>query len=349
MIDPHIIQGWRGAPRLTTFAAFFEQTARGEANLPDLGTPQPDFRLLDFDADSGAFWEAHRRLWGNFDYHYFASIPYRLEEECRLATAILKFASDASTKFDRPATLYTLGAGAGTLARTLAQLGEGRLKTLSCSPTDGNRISFFKRRGSEDAYFHHGPFFELDDARYALDENLAPFRNGYDVLLEDTTFQMYGKNRVDQLAVIAPRVRAGGMLVQVQKLSHPDLETYLLREDQKDEQFKSRFFSRVQIAAKKRSVLDVMDNFQVDLESSLAALASYFLYSAVTWNSGNFYTIASLNSLIALRDFVSSMLRPAIPAEYCYHELPQIFSREESLPVTADWAWRPAKSAGAAS
>jgi hypothetical protein len=294
-----------------------------------------------------AFWDTHKRLWGNFDYHYFASIPYRLEEECRLATAILEFSLRAWVQGQRPATVYTLGAGAGTLARTLARLGDGRLKTLCCSPTEGNRVSFFERRGSEDAHFHHGPFFELDDARYATDENLIPFRDGYDVLLEDTTFQMYGKNRQDQLAVIAPRLRMGGLLIQVQKISHPDVETYLRREDQKDAQFKSRYFSEVQIAAKKRDVLDVMANFQVDLESSLAALAEHFSYSAITWNSGNFYTIVSSNAFEALRGFVSSMLAPAIPPAYSPEKLPQIYSRNEGLPVSADWAWRVPKSAGA--
>ena len=345
MVDSQTIHTWQNAPRLTSFAAFFELTARGEANQPDLGHPEPDMGLLAFDLDCMTFWDTHRRLWGNFDYHYFASIPYRLEEEMRLGTAILAFGLQAWGRRQRAATVYTLGAGAGTLARALARTGDGRFKTLCCSPTDGNRTSFFARRGSEDAHFHHGPFFELDEARYAADENLAPFRDGYDVLLEDTTFQMYGRNRQDQLAVIAPRIRPEGLLVQVQKISHPDIDTYLRREDQKDEQFKSRYFSTAQIAAKKRDVLDVMTTFQVDLKASLAALDSHFGYSAVTWNSGNFYTIVSSNSLPALRTFLSSMLKPAIPPDYCYEALPQIFARGEILPVTMDWAWRLPKPA----
>lgn len=337
MLDSQTIRAWQEAPRLTSFASFFEQTARGTANLPDLGQPEPDMRLLAFDLDCLAFWDTHRRLWGNFDYHYFASIPYRLEEEMRLGTAILAFGLQAWGREQRAATVYTLGAGAGTLARTLARIGDGRFKTLCCSPTDGNKASFFARRGSQHAHFHHGPFFELDEARYASDANLAPFRDGYDVLLEDTTFQMYGRNRDDQLAVIAPRVRPEGLLIQVQKLSQPDIDIYYGREDQKDGQFKSRYFSTAQIAAKKHDVLDVMTTFQVDLKTSLTALASHFGYSAVTWNSGNFYTIISANSLTVLQSFVSSMLKPAIPSDYCYETLPQIHARREILPVTTDW------------
>ncbi|KXF75929.1 hypothetical protein ATN84_18420 [Paramesorhizobium deserti] len=345
MTELQIIEAWRNAPRLNSFAGFFERTAQGLANMPDLATPEPDMNLLEFDIDCMTFWDTHRRLWGHFDHHYFASIPYRLEEEYRLAAAILLFSLSAWGCSGQAATIYTLGAGAGTLARALARLGDGRLKTLNCSPTAGNRACFFARRGSEDAYFYHGPFFELDDERYAADENLQPFRDGYDLVLEDTTFQMYGRDREEQLSVIAPRIRAGGLLVQIQKLMHPDMKTYLERERQKDEQFKSRYFSQTQIVAKKRDVLDTMADFQVDLKSSISALGSCFDYSAITWNSGNFYTIVSSNSFASLRDFITSMVKPAIPPEYCYELPPRFFAREGMSPGPTDWTWRAPRSA----
>ncbi|WP_183685971.1 class I SAM-dependent methyltransferase [Rhizobium lusitanum] len=286
----------------------------------------------------------HRRLWGHFDSHYFASIPYRLEEECRLGAAIFSFAEKTWARHGRAATIYTLGAGAGTLTRALAKLGDGRLKTLNCSPTDGNRVCFFARRGSDDAQFYHGPFFELDDERYAADETLQPFRDGYDVLLEDTTFQMYGRDRDNQTGFIAPRVRPDGVLVQVQKLAHGNTEAYLERERQKDEVFKSRFFTPRQIVDKRRGVLDTMFDFQVDLETSRLALQSYFRYAVVTWNSGNFYTIVSSNSLNSLQDFVTSMVKPAIPPEFCHEQVPHILVNDEKNPMQADWAWRPPQS-----
>jgi hypothetical protein len=345
MVDLQTVEAWRKAPRLTSFAMFFESTARGLGGMPDIDRPKPDMKLLDFDLDCKTFWDTHRRLWGHFDNHYFASIPYRLEEECRLAAAILSFVLEAWGRSGDAATVYTLGAGAGTLARALAKLGDGRVKTLCCSPTDGNRVCFFARRGSEEAHFHHGPFFDLDDERYAADENLRPFRDGYDVLLEDTTFQMYGRDREKQLAVIAPRIRSGGLLIQVQKITHPDIEAYFQRERQKDEQFKSRYFSQMEIIAKKHDVLDTMIDFQVDLESSLSALRSYFSYSAITWNSGNFYTIVSSNSFDSLRSFITSMVKPAMEPDFCYEQLPRVFAREGTSPVE-DWMWRAPRSVG---
>ncbi|WP_168878885.1 class I SAM-dependent methyltransferase [Rhizobium sp. P28RR-XV] len=344
MVDQQTMESWRNAPRLNSFAAFFERTASGLEGAPDLGRPEPEMDLLSFDLDCMTFWDTHRRLWGHFDSHYFASIPYRLEEECRLAAAILLFGLQSWARSGHAATIYTLGAGAGTLARALAKLGDGRLKTLCCSPTGGNRDCFFAQRGSEDAHFHHGPFFELDDVRYGTDDNLRPFRNGYDVLFEDTTFQMYSRDREKQLAFVTPRIRPGGLLVQVQKLSHRNIEVYLERERQKDELFKPRFFSNTQIVAKKRDVLDTMLDLQVDLEASATALQSYFRYSVITWNSGNFYTIVSSNSLKSLGNFVTSMVKPAMPAEFCHEVVPRVLVNERNDPIPLGWTWRSARS-----
>jgi hypothetical protein len=46
MFDPRAIELWRQAPRLTSFAAFFERTASGKGGAPDLAEPQPDLSLL---------------------------------------------------------------------------------------------------------------------------------------------------------------------------------------------------------------------------------------------------------------------------------------------------------------
>ncbi|WP_320200604.1 class I SAM-dependent methyltransferase (plasmid) [Agrobacterium sp. rho-13.3] len=345
MVDSAIVEAWKKAPRVNLFASFFETTASGLGGMPDLGKPVPDFDLLSHDLDCMTFWGTQQTLWGHFDAHYFASIPYRLEEECRLGSAIFSFAQKAWTRNGRIATIYTLGAGAGTLARTLAALGDGLVKSINCSPTNGNRVSFFANQGSPHASFYLGPFFELDDLRYETDKTLQPFRDGYDVLLEDTTFQMYGRDRENQTGFIAPRIRENGVLIQVQKLRHPDAGTYLKREIQKDGAFKAKYFSANQIIEKKREVLDTMVDFQVDLETSRSALRSYFRYSVVTWNSGNFYTIVSSNSHQAICDLITTMIKPAIAPEFCYELLPYVLLDDEHSPLPSDWTWRAPKSA----
>lgn len=344
MVDWPTIEHWRTAPRLTSFATFFEKTASGEAGAPDLAEPKLDMSLLDFDLEAAVFSDTHRRLWGYFDSHYFASIPYRLEEESRLGAAILSFALRIWARNAAPTTIYTLGTGTGCLARTLAALGNGRIEALCCSPTAANRVSFDANRGSEHAHFFHGPFFELTDARYATDPDLLPFRSGFEVLLEDTTFQMYDRDRIKQLDFIVPRIRPGGILVQVQKLAHEDRNVYEERERQKDEIFKSRFFSTGDISKKRDEVLNTMADLQVDLATTVTALKLFFRYSVLTWNSGNFYTIVSSNSRAAVLELTSLMVKPAIPPGYCYERLPVAIIDTDVEPLAPDLIWRSANT-----
>jgi tRNA (cmo5U34)-methyltransferase len=344
MVDLATIEKWRNAPRLTSFAPFFERTASGQGGAPDLAEPELDMSLLDFDLDAAIFSDTHRRLWGKFDSHYFASIPYRLEEECRLGAALLSFALRTWVRNASATTIYTLGTGTGCLARSLASLGGGRIETLCCSPTAANRVAFHANRASEHAHFFHGPFFELDDERYATDADLRAFRNGFDVLFEDTTFQMYDRDRRKQLEFVVPRIRSGGLLVQVQKLAQQDPVLYDERERQKDELFKSRYFSAGPISEKKDEVLTTMASLQVDLETTVSALRTFFRYSVVTWNSGNFYTIVSSNSRASVLELVSLMLKPAIPPGYCYEALPAVIVDTDAEPLAPDLAWRRANT-----
>ncbi|CAM3784330.1 class I SAM-dependent methyltransferase (plasmid) [Agrobacterium radiobacter] len=343
-MDDKVIDAWRRAPRLNEFADFFERTASGLEGAPDYGAPAAEYDLLQFDLDCLIYADTHRRLWGKFEQHYFASIPFRLEEECRLAAAAFRFCLRAWARENRAATLYTLGAGAGSLSRSLAKLGDGRIKTLSCSPTVANRVCFYEKRGSEHANFFDGAFFELNEERYSTDQDLEPFRHGFDVLLEDTTFQMYGTDRDRQTGFVARSVRSTGVLVQVQKLLHPDPLVYAERERQKDEMFKSRFFSPAQIAGKRREVLNTMVDFQVDMATTRAALQQCFRYSVVTWNSGNFYTIISSNCRHSMIDFVSSLVKPAIPNDFCHETLPQIIVDDDREPLSDNWQWRPSQA-----
>ena len=340
MVDPQIIERWRSAPRLTSFATFFERTASGQGGAPDMGRPEPDISLHDFDLDCAVYADTHVRLFGNFDSHYHASIPYRLEETCRLGATILSFCLRAWARTAQPSTLYTLGAGTGCMSRSVAALGDGRIKTLACSPTPANREAFFAKRGSEHAHFFLGPFFELDDDRYASDPDLAPFLDGFDVLVEDTTFQMYDRDRAAQLAFIAPRIRHGGILVQVQKLAHKNHGVYAKRERQKDGLFKSRYFSAGQISEKKSEILETMADCQVDLQVTVAALQLFFRYSVLTWNSGNFYTIVSSNSRTSILEFVSLMVKPAIPPAFCYETLPAVVIDTACEPLGPALSWR---------
>lgn len=344
MVDRQTLEKWRNAPRLTSFASFFDRTASGQGGAPGLGEPEMDMALFDFDLEVAVFSDTYRRLGGPFDSHYVASIPYRYEEACRMGAAIFSFALRIWARNAAPTTIYTLGTGTGRMSRTLSVLGDGRIETLCCSPTEANRDAFYANRGSEHAHFFLGPFFDLNQERYATDPDLAAFRSGFDVLVEDTTFQMYDSDRRKQLEFIVPRIRPGGILILVQKLAQRDPRVYEKRERQKDEHFKARYFSADDIAEKKDEVVSTMGSLQVDLETTTSALASFFRYGVLTWNSGNFYTIIASNSRASILELVSLLLKPAIPPAYCYEALPGVILDTEADALAPSLTWRTAKT-----
>lgn len=127
----------RGA-RLNELADFFSSTAAGRAGVP-IRRPSLDYRLLERNPETERFAALHAVRQGPFDQHYLSSIPYRYEEEIRLGTAILRYSSAGQP----PLTLYSLGTAEGTMARTISELADGRVLSLSCSPTIENKESFY--------------------------------------------------------------------------------------------------------------------------------------------------------------------------------------------------------------
>ncbi|RWX61456.1 class I SAM-dependent methyltransferase [Mesorhizobium sp. M4B.F.Ca.ET.089.01.1.1] len=308
------------APRLNEMADFFSATAAGRSGVP-IKMPTVDARLFQGDVTLESFTSVHRQIWGRFDPHYLASIPYRLEEEIRLGDAFLRYA-DAIADIALPARFYLLGAAEGTLARTLAQLGNGKIQTLSCSPNKENEDSFFLHGRPSHATFFLGPFHHLTRSRIVGTSALRHFIDGFDIILEDTTFQMYSPDRKAQIGFVKRHLKDGGIFLLFEKLRQEDNAEYLRREMQKDYGYKARFFTQDEITKKKDSILKHMNLNETTLSKVSAALAAHFNYGCVTWNCGNFYTIAASNNADNLRRLISVMAPPCIPNEYVYVKTP---------------------------
>lgn len=187
-------------PRLNGLAGFFAATAAGKSGMP-IRKPVADARLLPSDELLRDLVALHATRQGFFDQHYHGSIPYRLEEECRMAHAVLKYSRDRRA----PLSLYSLGTAEGTMARTLSELSEGRIRTLSCSPNAENYTSFMAYGEPPHADFFIGPFHKLTKDVLSSDPRLANFAHGFDIILEDTTFQkLFGDKTVEQQRVLEP-------------------------------------------------------------------------------------------------------------------------------------------------
>jgi hypothetical protein len=300
-------------PRINELADFFALTAAGKSGMP-VRKPIADTRLLPNDELLRDLVSLHAARQGFFDQHYHGSIPYRLEEECRMAFAVLKYARDRSA----PVSLYSLGTAEGTMAITLSEFSEGQIFSLSCSPNEENYKCFKAYGDPPHAQFFVGPFHRLTKDVLGSDRRLSKFSDGFDIILEDTTFQMYSPNRARQIEFVAQHLRKDGIFVFVEKFRTADEDDYRRREYQKDYGFKARYFPQEEIEKKKAAVLTTMFNNEVTLEEMSAAVRTHFKHSVVTWNSGNFFSLAASNRKENLDRYAAQMERPAIPCEYVY-------------------------------
>ncbi len=237
----------RRSPRLNEMFASFSRIADGTEWSPHT-LVSIDREFLGYDAAVLRYSSVRRRYAGPFNVHFVASVPYALEEQCRLGAGLLDFFLGHSTA----ASLYTLGDGAGVTARSLASISGGRIRTLNCSPNPENYHDFMNNR-PDYAHFFLGPFFDLTpDVRNKIGGGV--FEEGFDVVIEDTTFQMYGKERTEPIALAHRHLKPNGLFLLIEKLAQADASEFLHREVQKDWNFKSRFFPREDIATKRKRI-----------------------------------------------------------------------------------------------
>lgn len=301
------------APRLNNLAGFFSETAAGRGGVP-IRKPVVDMRLLPNDNLLHRIVELHARRQGFFDQHYHGSIPYRLEEECRMAHALLRYSQQST----RDISLYSLGTAEGTMARTISELGQGKIRSLSCSPNEENHKCFMAFGNPPHAQFFLGPFHRLTEAYMRSEKSLEQFAEGFDVVLEDTTFQMYSPNRHQQIAFVARHLKDDGILLLLEKFQAADARDYEAREAQKDFGYKTRYFGLDEIERKTRQVLTTMHESEVTLAAMAKAVYAHFRHCVITWNSGNFYGLAASNNADKLERYLSLLVQPAIPLEYVY-------------------------------
>ncbi|AYH04344.1 hypothetical protein H4F66_13865 [Pectobacterium parmentieri] len=324
------IEACRKAPRVNEMADFFSLTAAGKENVPIKGI-YPDARLFDNDKKVADFSKVLNKNIGPFVRHYFSSIPYSLEEECRLGSTICQYfeEKDKSDFFD----VYCLGMAEGTMARTISEVSKGKIRTLTSSPTKINEKNFYMHGEPYNSFFIHSPFFLITKNSLGMHDKLSHFKCGFDLLIEDTTFQMYSREREEKIQFVSELIKPDGLAVFTEKCSC-DSDEYTMRELQKDYSFKHRFFSDDDLQKKKEIILCRMNKNEATVDEVDSAIRKFFNYSVIIWNSGNFYTFLAGNSYREIKKFVSKMIQPCIPHEYVYCDLPNMLSTDNVPPVS---------------
>lgn len=319
------------APRLTSLASYFEMLASGKRGVPQV-TPRADFNLFHHYAVVRRFCKLYSAQMGTFFKHYTASVPFVLEEDCRLGAAIYEYAREKYAITQLPLNFLDIGAADGTLSRTLAQIADGRIHALCTSATKANQLEFnrlskkFNLPQKKRATFFLGPYIDLTPERLFHDKKLNKFISGFDIIYEGLTFQMYSKDRENQIKNLIKLLKdkKNGILILFEKYLQEDVDEYRRRENIKDKYFKSKFFSQENIVEKRSAILDSMEKMQVTEKQLSVAVKKFFKYAVITWNSGNFYTLIASNSYKNLHQLVRLMIRPSVPKRFCFTSLPRV-------------------------
>lgn len=294
-------------PRLTSMGQFFSKTASGASNMPTKnynGSPE----LFVENYDTKTFYNTllkTKRVFGN---HFFSSIPYVLDEYVRLGTTICRYSKSKKNIY-----VYTLGSAEAILARTLTKV-EPNITTFSCSPTKENYEVFKTDCNVKKNYFKVAPYFAITNERI---KELVPNYEDFDIIMEDTTFQMYSNNRDLQIGNVINKLKPNGIVIFLEKFQ-TDSVNYNARETQKDSLFKSQFFPKNQILKKKQKILNTMNTEEVTLDDFQKTVKKYFSNLAITWNSGNFSILVASNDKQNFETFINAMDSPYIPKEYQY-------------------------------
>ena len=307
-------------PRVTTLFNHFETIAAGFKQFPInaiLGSP--DF--LSQDADLKSYHDLLQQNIGTFTKHFCASVPYALEERCRMGLAIFKFAQYLRENSNDYFTYYETSSTDGTDARTMAEYSGGLIRTLTDSPNRANKRNFKQLSRHNYSQFHLGPFVDITPEFITSQPELHFFHNKFDLIHENATFQFYGSEREKQIAYLCRVLKKDGLMLFLEKLNQSDLMDYKQREYIKDKYYKSKYFSDAEIKWKYSNMLEEMEKGQVTLDELIEAIKVHFKYIYLTWNSTNFYKLAASNHESSIEKFVSFLVPQYVPQPFGFEEV----------------------------
>lgn len=304
----------RKSPRLNELFENFEQISKGSSQVP-YKLPKTNEKYLNESSEYLRHEKIFRKNLCTFLKHGISSIPYLTEEFLRVDKALFEFAKYKGATNEQPLTYWETSSADGTRARTLAEYTNGIIVTLTDSPNLGNKVEFEKSPSHPFSFFHHGAFIDICPD-YLMSQKFHPaFRKGFDVIWENTTFQMYGNNRLEQIEYVSQSLKPDGLLILFEKLNADNYDDYSMMEKIKDG-FKARYFKAEQIKKKKENILDTMEKGQVTKNQLINAASKFYKYGALIWNSANFYEIVVSNSKENIELFLKFLPKPYVPKKY---------------------------------
>ena len=322
------------SPRLTTLYNKFESISEGLEQRP-ITIPKVDDAYLNLDSDFKRHDEIFNKNVRIFLKHGVSSIPYLTEEYIRVDKALLEYAKYKNATKENPLAYWETSSADGSRGRSLAEFCDGRIITLTDSPNLGNMNEFNNSPRHDYSYFYRGGFIDINPEFLQKQEYNEHFKNGFDIIWENTTFQMYGDNRWEQIAFLKQELKKDGIVIFFEKMNNENIDKYIEMEKTKDE-FKNKYFNTEQILQKKANILNTMEKGQVTLKEFKNAAEEQFKYGIVIWNSTNFYEILASDSLDNIKLFLDNLKQAYVPIESRLEDK-MVFTLWGDYKVNIDW------------
>ena len=300
-------------PRTGILKKYFDNLITAKKNVPNYYQNIEQFK---FNKELYNFSKKYLEYTSDFDKHAQASIPFIFEETMILYYTILKYLNNGGN-------IISIDAANGSAERTLVSMSD-KIKSLFTTANHSN-IEIFKKKPVKNCYYFEGANKDVLSYIKNNEKILKIFNDGFDFFIELVGFQMYGKERELPIKYFKQILKKDGISIFFEKNSHSSREEFLKREKQKNELFKTKFFSKQDINEKNKEVLSIMDNQLVTKEELIAAISKNYKYIVHIWNSGNFNIFVASDNKNNLERFIKIMPSNVIDEEFVYEKnLPKI-------------------------
>lgn len=299
----------------------FELLAKGLTQIPNAPLDS-HLKPFIFDPEIIEYHDHLIRESGPLFKHFLASVPYVLEELCRVGVAISRYVGSSEKSHKLKFNMLEADAFDGSNARALVSQSKGRISSLTTSPNVSNLIYFEQFQKSEISRFFPKSILELTPD-ILLEAPYQNFSAGFDFIYEMAAFQFYDRDRRLQINHIKKLLKPKGIVFFLEKLNHIDVEEYARREALKDKVFKSRYFTDEEISWKQEQMLNHMQSGQVTLAELSQKVSENFRHAYLIWNSTNFYEIVASDDNDNIQRLMK-LLGPVVQSEGFCFELKKI-------------------------
>lgn len=280
--------------------AFFSDVVTGRA---DKFRPVNPYRpLLSFTPPQQKFNEIYSKFKGSFDEHIATSIPAFRDVQVKKGQAIVDMLPNGGLMID-------IAGSEGGLNKAITVASGGKIKTVNVD-VNPDMMAAHKAAPVEGADFAQSSFLQPYTEGNVTYPKYEPSEKA-DVVHESMGFQFMSPQRTEQIAEAKRYMKPNGVLIVEEKVGTPEWD---VNEKKKDEEFKSRYYTKEQIEEKNKAVRvsdfdsnEGMAGNMVTEDILLGQLGKNFRYVSQYWDAGNFKGYIASNDKTRIDSFMKSI------------------------------------------